>query len=145
MDEWLNNDIVISVAFAAAAFGVLKMLPRLMAGVPFVTPKQVRAQMDARTDMLLLDVRTPGEYGDSGGHIPGALNLPLDKLGGRLGTIREQLKDYAETPIYVYCRTSNRSASAARSLKKAGLGEVRVITGGMSRWLREGLPTSRKG
>ena len=44
---------------------------------------------------VLLDVRTPEEYRD--GHLPGAKNLPLD----RLDTIAEP----AGSPLFVYCRS----------------------------------------
>ena len=51
---------------------------------------------------VLLDVRTPEEYRD--GHLPGAKNLPLD----RLDTIAEP----AGSPLFVYCRSGARSAQA---------------------------------
>lgn len=44
---------------------------------------------------VLLDVRTPEEYRD--GHLPGAKNLPLD----RLDTIAEP----SGSPLFVYCRS----------------------------------------
>lgn len=144
MEQWLDTNLLISMAFAGLALLALRSLPRLLAGVPFVAPKEVKAAMDAKADLLLLDVRTPAEYSGEG-HIPGALNLPLDQLGGRLDSVRDSLKDYADTPVYVYCRTSNRAASAARTLKKAGLKQVRVMAGGMSRWRRESLPNARNG
>ena len=36
-------------------------------------------------DFLLLDVREPREY--AGGHLPGALHIPLSRLAGRLGDL----------------------------------------------------------
>ena len=59
---------------------------------------------------LLLDVRTPEEYRD--GHLPGAKNLPLD----RLDTIAEP----AGSPLFVYCRSGARSAQAKARLARAG-------------------------
>ncbi len=142
MPEWLDTNLLTSVALAGLALLAMRALPRLLAGVPFVPPQEVKDALEARSDVLILDVRTPSEYGGGDGHIPGALNLPLDQLSGRLGAIRDQLQDYVETPVYVYCRTTNRASSAARSLKKAGLKQVRVIAGGMGRWAREGHPRS---
>lgn len=144
MDQWLNNDLLISMAFAGLALLALRALPRFLAGVPFVAPKDVQEQMDQKADMLIIDVRTPAEFSGKNGHIPGALNLPLNDVGKRLEGIRADLEDYVDTPVYVYCQTSNRSASAARSLKKAGLKQVRVIAGGMGRWVRDGLPSSTR-
>ena len=59
---------------------------------------------------VLLDVRTPEEYRD--GHLPGAKNLPLD----RLDTIAEP----AGSPLFVYCRSGARSAQAKARLARAG-------------------------
>ena len=59
---------------------------------------------------VLLDVRTPEEY--RAGHIPGAQNLPLD----RLDTIAEP----AGSPLFVYCRSGARSAQAKARLARAG-------------------------
>ena len=59
---------------------------------------------------VLLDVRTPEEY--RAGHIPGAQNLPLD----RLDTIAEP----AGSPLFIYCRSGARSAQAKARLARAG-------------------------
>jgi rhodanese-related sulfurtransferase len=74
----------------------------------------------------LLDVRTPGEF--AGGHLPGALNVPLDQLDARAP---ELARDPA--PVVVYCASGMRSAQAKRVLKGAGLAEVHDL-GGMGRW-----------
>ena len=60
---------------------------------------------------VLLDVRTPEEYRD--GHLPGAKNLPLD----RLDTIAEP----AGSPLFVYCRSGARSAQAKARLAPGGV------------------------
>ena len=59
---------------------------------------------------VLLDVRTPEEYRD--GHLPGAKNLPLD----RLDTIAEP----SGSPLFVYCRSGARSAQARARLAREG-------------------------
>jgi phage shock protein E len=61
---------------------------------------------------MLVDVRTTSEY-DSG-HVPGAVNIPLDSLSTRL----DELPDSG--PIIVYCRSGSRSAQAASILCSAG-------------------------
>src|SRR5262249_28114969 len=75
----------------------------------------------------LVDVRTPGEV--SGGALPGAVNIPLGELPGRVG---ELTKDPAR-PVVVYCASGMRSAQAKRILVGAGLSEVYDL-GGMGRW-----------
>lgn len=61
----------------------------------------------------LLDVRTPEEY--SAGHFADSVNLPLQSL--QSGTLPDSAKS---VPLYVYCRSGNRSAQAAAILQKAG-------------------------
>lgn len=61
-------------------------------------------------DAILLDVRTPEEY--RAGHVPGAVNLPLDRLAeGKLPQGR---------PIFAYCLSGARSARACAWLKRRG-------------------------
>lgn len=143
-EEWLkSNDLAVAVFAAAFMFLVLRLLPRLMAGVPFAKPAELKQRLDRREDVLVIDVRGPGEFTGDLGHIAGSLNLPLPDLAGRLAAMKDALADYADTPVYVVCRTANRASSAARQLKKAGLKDIRVLDGGMVRWKREGLPTTR--
>jgi len=74
----------------------------------------------------LVDVRTPGEF--AAGHLPGAINIPLQELDSRLGELARK-----ETPVVLYCRSGRRSSSAARTLKSAGFAAVHDL-GPMSRW-----------
>lgn len=60
----------------------------------------------------LLDVRTPGEY--AGGHLDGAVNIPVDALASRIGELP------ADKPVVVYCRSGRRSAIAAELLTDKG-------------------------
>lgn len=59
---------------------------------------------------VLLDVRTPGEY--QSGHLPGAINIPLDQIQSA------QLPQ--GRPLYVYCRSGARSGQACQWLRSAG-------------------------
>ena len=122
---------------------VMKYLPRLLAGVPFVPPAELKAALDAKEDVLVVDVRSPREFTDPMGHIPGALNLPVDQAKGRIEEMKDQLAGYRDTPVYVACRTTNRSPHAARWLRQAGLKNVRVVNGGTKKWVDLGYPTER--
>jgi phage shock protein E len=62
---------------------------------------------------LLLDVRTPAEF--AGKHVDGALNIPVQVLGQRLGDVGSK-----DRPIVVYCQSGGRSARAAVELRAAG-------------------------
>jgi len=76
----------------------------------------------------LLDVRTPEEYAQ--GHIPGARLINMKDSSFMEQAESQLVKD---KPVAVYCRSGRRSASAARSLVKAGY-EVINLSGGITAW-----------
>jgi rhodanese-related sulfurtransferase len=61
---------------------------------------------------LLLDVRTPQEV--ALGHIPGAVNIPVDDLHARLAEVPR------DRPIIAYCQVGQRGYLATRILLHAG-------------------------
>jgi glyoxylase-like metal-dependent hydrolase (beta-lactamase superfamily II)/rhodanese-related sulfurtransferase len=80
----------------------------------------------AVTDMQVVDVRNPGEA--AAGMIPGALNIPVSQLAGRLGEID------ATRPTVVYCAGGYRSSVAASLLRQRGFTDVSDILGGYTAW-----------
>ena len=76
---------------------------------------------------LLVDVRTPEEY--RSGHIPTAVNIPVDVIGSRPPAV-----DKASL-VVVYCRSGNRSATARKILMDLGYTNV-IDFGAVSRWER---------
>ena len=77
-------------------------------------------------EITLLDVRESSEY--EGGHIEGAVNASLSSLDAN------QLPYPKDEPIYVICRSGNRSAQAASQLQDAGYTEIYDVSGGMMAW-----------
>ena len=73
----------------------------------------------------LYDVRTAQEF--SSGHIPGAKNIPHDKIAK---TIPVKEKD---TVIVLYCRSGARSGVAKRALTSLGYTNI-VDFGGITKW-----------
>ena len=76
-----------------------------------------------KTNIKLLDVRTPSEY--NRGHIKGALNIPLGQI--------DRYSQSKEEKLYVICHSGVRSRLAAKKLKKKGYDVVNV-SGGMMSW-----------
>lgn len=72
---------------------------------------------------VIVDVRTPEEY--AAGHIDGARNIPVERIGQDLPAIKELGKD---SPILLYCRSGHRASIAKAELEK--LGYRHVINGG---------------
>jgi NADPH-dependent 2,4-dienoyl-CoA reductase/sulfur reductase-like enzyme/rhodanese-related sulfurtransferase len=67
---------------------------------------------------FLLDVRTPAEF--AAGHVPGAVNVPVDELRGRLGEVP------ADRPVAVYCQVGMRGYLATRILRQHGYDAANV-------------------
>lgn len=78
---------------------------------------------------FVLDVREPDEY--VGGHVPGAVLLPLAQVHRRLGGLPKGER------VYVVCASGNRSKTAAGLLRAAGFDAVSVA-GGTGGWIRQG-------
>ncbi len=62
----------------------------------------------------IIDVRTAAEF--SGGHINGAINIPLDKISSNINKIKNYNK-----PIVLCCASGMRSAQATNQLKQNGV------------------------
>ena len=73
----------------------------------------------------LVDVRSAAEY--RRGHIPGALNVPLEELRRRHGELRGQ-------ELVVHCQVGQRGHTATRMLSQLGH-RVRNLDGGYRTWL----------
>ena len=72
--------------------------------------------------ITIIDVRTPEEY--QGGHLPGAINIPVDNLANE---IREDL----DQVIVVYCQSGRKSKAASEILEDLGY-QVVLDGGGIS-------------
>ena len=71
---------------------------------------------------ILVDVRERDEY--AGGHIPGAVNVPLSQING----IKKAVPDM-NTPIFVYCLSGGRSSNATMMFTRMGYTAVNNIGG----------------
>ncbi|MFR8318649.1 MAG: rhodanese-like domain-containing protein, partial [Catenibacillus sp.] len=69
----------------------------------------------------IIDVREENEYAQ--GHIKGALNIPLSQIRRRLDEIP------TDRPVYLHCRSSQRSYNAALALQGHGFTNVYNISG----------------
>lgn len=92
-----------------------------------LTPQQaVSRYLNKDEEVVILDVRTLREW--VGGHIPGAVHIPLDEL-----TARYQDLD-PEQETLVVCAHGIRSAAACEWLAQVGFDKVRNLRYGMSAW-----------
>ncbi|GGP78232.1 rhodanese-like domain-containing protein [Streptomyces sindenensis] len=90
---------------------------------------------EARTrlhELTVIDVRTPGEY--ASGHLPGALNIPLDGLRRALPDLRYAAE---RGDILVVCASGTRSENACRVLAEHHIAAA-TLSGGTGAWAADG-------
>lgn len=81
----------------------------------------------------IVDVRRSGEW--KGGHLPAAVNLPLDHLAETLHSLDPQ------KPTAIHCKSGYRSTIACGLLQARGFKEVHNVVGGYDAWVHSGFPT----
>ncbi|MFI9190593.1 rhodanese-like domain-containing protein [Streptomyces californicus] len=90
---------------------------------------------EARTrlhELTVIDVRTPGEY--AGGHVLGALNVPLDHIRRALPDIRRAAE---HGDVLVVCASGARSENACRILADHRI-PAATLSGGTTAWAADG-------
>jgi len=95
--------------------------------------KQRSGQID------LIDVRMPTEYREL--HAEGAQNYPLDALDPQ--AIAGSRNGRSAEPLYVICKSGNRSTKAVQKFLDAGITNVVNVDGGTTAWDAAGLPVKR--
>ncbi len=123
---------------AAIAF-LPRIIKRMRGGdVAWIDAPSTLTRLADAAPPTIFDVRGADEFTGPHGHIPGAVNIPLEELEQRVDEVAADLKG----EVITICRTDRRSASAARLLQGAGLADVKVLRGGMVDWNARGLVTN---
>ena len=92
-----------------------------------ISQEEAKEMMDAG-DAVVLDVREQSEYDE--GHIPGAVLLPVGSIDE--DTAAAVIPEKSAT-VLVYCRSGNRSKTAAAALAELGYTDVYEF-GGINTW-----------
>lgn len=105
-----------------------------------LTPRPLDTQQarERLPRLTVVDVRTPSEY--ASGHLPGALNVPLDRLERALPALKEPTESAAE--LLVVCASGARSEKACALLAEHGIAAA-TLTGGTSAWAAAGQELHR--
>ena len=101
--------------------------------MPLVDFFQLHQQLGANE--VILDVRREDEF--SAGHIPKALNIPVDQVALKA----QELKNFAK--IYIHCKRGGRAKTAYDLLAAQGLTNLICIhDAGMDQWIENGYPVA---
>ena len=92
-----------------------------------ISQEEAKSMMDTQ-EVLILDVREQDEY-DSG-HIPNAVLLPVGTIDADSAAAVIPEKG---TTVLVYCRSGNRSKTAAAALAELGYTQIYEF-GGITTW-----------
>ena len=98
-----------------------------------ISPSDVRRQQEAGRPLAIIDVRSADDF--AAGHLPGARNIPIDELEGRLGELS------TDQTVVTYCmmrhRGSARCERAAALLRERGY-QAQALDGGLPGWQAAG-------
>ena len=122
---------IIATAGLAAALVALFILFGTGPRYKSLTPEEAAKVMAANGDCLIVDVRTEKEY--EGGHIPNAVNVPLDRI--EAGDVSDALPDKRQV-LLIYCYAGRRSVEAAKALASMGYTDAYEF-GGIVDWSGE--------
>ena len=125
--------IGVGIVLLVAYLTVSQLQPR---GIPYgdVTIEQAAELIATTPSLVLLDVRTDGEF--DGGHLEGAVNIPVDELEHRI----DELDSNAQ--LLVYCRTGNRSRRAVQLLLDNSFSKLYHMSAGITAWMDAGYPVN---
>jgi adenylyltransferase/sulfurtransferase len=99
-----------------------------------ITVHELKARLDAGTELVLIDVRKPVEH--DLGNLGGTL-IPVDALADQPDLAQAQLPANRDQTVVVYCRSGARSARACTILRQLGYTRVFNVRGGVLAWQRE--------
>ena len=132
--EFATNHYLLSFSWVCVVFLLIQdLLSNSFNKFESISPLIAVTKMND-DNILVLDVREPHEFTKS--HIEDAVNIPLGKLEEKLGG----LEKHKTHKIIATCQTGARSASACKSLTKAGFTQVFNMQGGMQSWEDNKLP-----
>ena len=96
-----------------------------------VTATELDTRLKRGDRIQLIDVRSGQEYAE--GHVPGAMNLPLEQVESRLDDMGKH------DPVVLICQNGRRAGMACETLTPHR-SDVSILTGGTIAWKEAGLP-----
>ncbi len=113
-----------------------EMLSAIPDGWGVITAETLATEIVDNPDLILIDVRTPGEVETSMIDAPNVLWVTLDDFIN----LQDQWPADLDVPIVTYCKKGHRSTVAMTILMSYGYTDVRSLKGGFVGWKGEGYP-----
>jgi rhodanese-related sulfurtransferase len=100
-----------------------------------MTPHELATRIGAPNPPHLLDVRQPEEHAFVS--LPNSTLIPLGELSDRV----DEIEEWQDEQVVVYCHHGIRSAQAVAQLRAAGFANVENLSGGIERWASDVDPS----
>ncbi|MFZ3272703.1 MAG: rhodanese-like domain-containing protein [Lutibacter sp.] len=95
--------------------------------IKVLTPTEFK---EKSVNQTIIDIRTPQEFSE--GHIEGAININYFD-----DNFLDQIAKYDKNqPIFIYCRSGNRTTSASKKAEDFGFKEIYDLEGGILYWIK---------
>lgn len=101
-----------------------------------ITPQELKARLDRRDPVVLLDVRQ--DWTTKLCRLENAVHMPIEEIESRT----EELNP--EDEIGVYCHVGQRRAAVAEYLTQLGFKNAKTLLGGLDYWTQTMDPAMRR-
>lgn len=132
---------IVAAVFVA---GAACLFARQNVAVPEVATRLDMAEfvrLRGTNDVFVVDVRSVAAY--RSGHIPGAINLPMDELDSRAAAVA-RTADRRMIVAYCSCPDEHASALAALAFARTGAKRTAALVGGFPAWIAQGGAVERE-
>jgi len=136
----MRNRIALFAAILAAVAGVAIYGLSLQApesATPIISQEELLELIDGEEEILILDVRSQQEFDE--GRVPGAVLVPHTELVDRI----EEISDFMDKPVVVYCQAGGRARMAENNLREAGFSNLLHLDGDMRAWKANARPLGK--
>ncbi len=132
LEAWMAEGSVTVTGVGALSKGFGEYVESVQQ-TPRLTPEEIKAMIDAGTDMVIIDVRPREEYANM--HIPGGINAPGCEVTYRIF----DLVPDPDTQVIINCAGRTRSIIGTQTLRNAGIpNPVAALKGGTMNWRLSG-------
>ena len=122
-----NSAIIFSVVLFLASISCINEEKAVM-----ISPEEMQTILHSE-NIQLIDVRAPEEYSE--GHIENSQNIDYYS-----STFDEDIRVLDKTkPVYLYCKSGNRSGKSSIIFLNAGFEKVYDLEGGITEWKEKGF------